>query len=87
MKEKGPFRQAFETAGKVWTIVSIPVELFLLSHGITTGNKIEAIAGAVGLIGDFFTWEWLSRDKRDAYKKLPISMIAGPRGSARFINS
>lgn len=83
MKERGPFRNALEKVAKVWTVVSIPVELFLLGHGIATSNKTEAILGAVGLIGDFFAWKWLSRNKRSELKAVPALSMVQRRGSER----
>lgn len=87
MKEKGPIRKALETAGKVWTLISIPVELFLLGHGIATGNKIEAIAGAVGLIGDFFAWKWLSRERRREQLKSTSGLNFAEKGLQRVRNA
>ena len=83
MKEKGPIRNALEKVAKVWTVVSIPVELFLLGHGIATGNKIEAFLGAAGLIGDFFALKWLDRDKRNESRSVSVFSIDQRRGSER----
>lgn len=81
MKEKGPVRKTLETAGKVWTIVSIPIELYLLGHGIATGNTIETLLGGGGLVGDVFTWKWLSRDRRNEFKDVPALRIVREKGS------
>lgn len=84
MKEKGSLRQTLEKVGKAWTVISVPVELFLLGHGIATGNKLEMFLGAGGLVGDIFLWKWFNRSKRNELKHTSLSQLSQVKGSQRF---
>lgn len=83
MKEKGPVRKTLEIVAKIWTIISIPIEVYLLAHGLITGNSIEALLGGGGLAFDAITLKWLKRKDRQNNLQSPTA-LEFPRGSARL---
>jgi hypothetical protein len=80
---KEGLRSSLEKAAKIWTVVTLPIEAYLIGHGIYAGSTTEVLLGAAGIVGDLFMLKWLKRDEKARMSQNPISNLI-QRGSERF---
>ncbi len=57
-------KETLKKAAKIWTYISIPLELLLVGHGVLTKNVGEVLLGTGLLAADVFFLKWLDRDKK-----------------------
>lgn len=81
-------KETLKKAAKIWTYVSIPLELLLVGHGVYTKNAGEVLLGAGLLAADVFFLKWLDRDKKtnqmEQLKSTTPAKLLNFRGSNRL---
>ncbi len=76
-------KETLKKIGKIGTIVTMPIELYLIAHGIVTGREAETTLGTIGLGLDFLTL-WILRDNKNQLSRTSLQSLSSQRGSEKL---